>query len=135
MKDLNITNPHGSSGAVQFTVSPTPVSGIQLLGQRVLIILLTNVSEELRDLEGSTFNNIFSSGSYGDDYAYMMLYSAIYRTMEVLKADTTEYPDSETLMDIDVTEVQATGDTVEFTITVYNKEGESTQVASQAGGF
>jgi hypothetical protein len=135
VRDLNITNVTGSDGAVPFMVDPTPVSGIKLLGQRVLIILLTNVSEELRALEGSTFNNIFSSGSYDDDYAYMMLYSAIYRTIEVIKADTTEYPASETLRDIDVTAVTTAGDTVYFTITVYNKEGESTQVATQAGGL
>ena len=133
MIDLDVIG--SSTGVAPMTLSGDPVSGIRLLGQRVLILLLSNVSELLRDDEGSTLINALGSGTYDDEYTRLFLYSAIYRVLDILKADTNKYPDDETIRDINVDTVKMSGDVLDFTISVTSMSGDNTAVTAQTGAI
>lgn len=133
MIDLDVVG--SNTGALSMAVSGKPISGVHLLGQRVLLILLSDISEMLREDEGATFINAIGSGTYDDEYTRLFLYSAIYRVLDVLKADPNVYPDDETIQDITVDTVKMSGDVLDFTITVTSMAGNTTAVTTQTGAI
>lgn len=133
MIDINITNNKGHE--VPFDIQGNTTSGISLLAQRILVVLLSQISDYLRDSEGSTLINGIGSGVADSGYASLLLLSALKQVESIIKMDTTSLDPHEILDTIKIHKVEALGDHIDFTIVVYNKAGDTQELTSTIGGW
>ena len=131
MIDLNVLG--SGNNELPMTISSVPISGVQLLGQRILIILLSSVSEILREQEGSTFINAIGSGVYDTEYTSLLINSAVYKVIDIIDNDHEKYPDDETLRDIKVSDIKYTDGVVTFTLSVTSTAGNTTDIHAGTG--
>lgn len=132
MRDIDILNVNLADTKAGLTVSGNTVTGIKLLAQRVLVILLTDMTETLRSREGAEIYDILVSYQNSTDYASLLLISAISTVKSILFADTG-LPDAESLRDIVIQDVHTTNGTVEFSIEITNKAGDSDIISYSPG--
>lgn len=133
MIDLDILNTQNSKTPAEMVISGSKLSGIAALAQRVLVVLLTRVDEDLRNNEGTSIRRDGLYSSSGTDYIALLLGSALFDVVNIIKDDTDSDDPSERLKTACVSSVDASGDGVIFTIDVYNEAGESTSVPASSG--
>ena len=130
--DIAITNPTEKMDEAVMSLTGKTLSGVRLLGQRVLIALLTNISGVLRRNEGSTLSNTLGSIQVVESLVRMAIGTAVSSIQTDLHEDDEMYSDEDILGDIyidDVT-VESTGRII-FTISVTNRAGESETVSGE----
>lgn len=133
MVDIDILNTDNKSKLATMTVSGHRITGIRALAQRVMITLLTRVDDELRSDEGTSLRRDGLYVTSGKDYMSLVLSSALFDVVSIIKSDTDSDDPSEQLKDALVSDVSVTDDGAVFTIDVYNNMGDVISVPSSAG--
>lgn len=131
MIDLDILNT--TDNKVYFSPSGNKLSGVEALAQRVLIVLLTRVSDVLREHEGTRLPSIGSSMQFGVDYMSLILSSAIFDACSVIRKDTDTTDPREQLNDVRIANISIDNDLVVFTIDVYNNAGDVSTLSASSG--
>ena len=130
--DIAFTKPDSSMKEIPLELTGGVLKGIELLGQRVILALCTNISGVLRGSEGSTLGNTLGSVLVTEDSAYMALGTAISVISESLREDEDRYDDSEKLGSIIIDSVSIDTDRLVFTITVTNALGGTVSTSGEA---
>lgn len=131
MRDLDILNVSRSTGKASFGLGEGYVTGIRLLAQRVIVILLTNYNETLRQNEGTSFVSNMRSGQISLAYVGLLMTSAMASTIEVLSGSVDDNAtDEERIADLRIQNIELDGDRILFDLYVSNKAGESTTISS-----
>ena len=129
MKDFNLLGV-SDTGKVVLTPSPQTVQGIQLLAQRVLVVLLTEYSGILRAYEGTSLITNIGSSNVISGHVSLLLSSAIASATDILKKDSYSNDPEELLDNIKLYNVTVDGDGVSFSIIVTSKAGDATTVTT-----
>lgn len=131
MRDLDILNVSRSTGKASFGLGEGYVTGIRLLAQRVIVILLTNYNETLRQSEGTSFVSNMRSGQISLAYVGLLMTSAMASTIEILSGSVDDNAtDEERIADLRIQNIELDGDRILFDLYVSNKAGESTTISS-----
>jgi hypothetical protein len=131
MRDLDILNVSRSTGKASFGLGEGYVTGIRLLAQRVIVILLTNYNETLRQSEGTSFVSNMRSGQISLAYVGLLMTSAMASTIEILSGSADDNAtDEERIADLRIQNIELDGDRILFDLYVSNKAGESTTISS-----
>lgn len=123
MSDLQVFRDNGD---ISFTGKP--LTGAALLSQRLLIILLTNVDELLREQEGTLIPSLFYDGAngYEDSTIQNLLAIATAKTVEYYNDTLTEdTPDTERIASYVVDHFSRVLDTIEIAMTLTTAAGET----------
>ena len=123
MSDLQVFK---DNGEVAFTGEC--LTGAAQLSQRLLIILLTNVDEVLREQEGTILPSLFYDGvnGYDDDSIQNLLSIAIAKTVEYYNDFITEdTPDKERIASYTLDNFSRVLDSVEISMTLTTAAGET----------
>lgn len=121
--DLAVRYP-GTGG---FFIDGHLVSGIELLAQKVLIVLLTPQNGPCRLEEGTIFSEIMNNGpgGYDDVTLFNLMNISLSDVSAILKAEeTADMSDDERLASLSLEKVQRMGDTITFDIAVVSVSGE-----------
>ena len=129
--DIAFTKPDDSMKEIPLELTGGVLRGVELLGQRVILALCTNISGVLRGSEGSTLGNTLGSVLVTEDSAYMALGTAISVISEALREDEDRYDDSEKLGSIIIDSVSIDTDRLVFTITVTNALGGTVSTSGE----
>ena len=132
MKDIDILNIDNTSNKAGLSISGNTVTGIRLLAQRVLLILLTDISGTLRTGEGTDLSDILMTQQSSTDHVSLLLISAISTAKSILYSEVPEEA-SEALQDIIIQDVNTENGTIEFSIVVTNRLGHSDTIAYTTG--
>lgn len=133
MMDLDVLCVTGPDTPAAMSISGKRLSGITSLAQRVVIVLMTRVDELLRQNEGTSIRRDGLYSNSGDDYLSLLLGSALFDVVNIIRGDTESTDPSEILKDACVSSVGTSDDGVSFTINVYNEAGESIEVPANTG--
>ena len=128
MKDLDLFI---NNNKVSPYITGNTIEGLEVLAQRVIVVLNTRLSEPLRDQEGCSFMSLFGSSQADNTYVYLMISSVI---SELLSVMTDNNPDDFSLHSIDASDIGVNGDTVTLTLTVTSKSGSTYSTETTIGG-
>ena len=132
MKDIDILNVNTDTNRAGMAITGDKVSGIRLLAQRVLVILLTDMQGLLRSSEGSEALGVLTTYTSNATYASLLLTSAVSTVSSILISDADDPPE-EALHSISVQDVTIDGGSINFTLLITNKAGESEIIESNTG--
>lgn len=130
MRDLDLFI---SNNKVIPHVSGNTIDGLELLAQRVIVVLNTRISEPLRDAEGCSFMSLFGSSQADISYIYLMLSSVIPEILNAMDDPEDEYGDY-SVHSIDISGVTVDNDTITFNLTVTSKSGSTYTTEASLGG-
>lgn len=131
MRDLDILSIATGTNKASMDVTGHTVSGIRLLAQRIIVILMTNYNDILRSQEGTSFMDNVGSGQVSLSYAGLLMTSAIASTIDALNESADENaPDEERIADLRIQNMSLDGDRITFDLYVENKANESTTISS-----
>lgn len=133
MMDIGIVMNRGTNSPIEFDLSGEKVSGIELLAQRVLVILLTNVNEVLRSSEGSSFIRTYGNTQSSSEFVSLIFASALSDVINIIKKDNSSDDPSEILADATATVISVSEGSVQFNLNVYSASGEVSQILTSAG--
>lgn len=128
MKDLDLFI---NNNKVSPYITGNTIEGLEVLAQRVIVVLNTRLSEPLRDQEGCSFMSLFGSSQADNTYVYLMISSVISELLSVMADDN---PDDFSLHSIDASDIGVNGDTVTLTLTVTSKSGSTYSTETTIGG-
>ena len=134
MKDIDILNIDKSTSKADMTLTGDKVSGIRMLAQRILVVLLTDMQGLLRSSEGSEAFGVLTSYTGNATYASLLLTSSISTVSSVLMSDT-QGPSEERLQSIVVQDVSTNDGSINFTLLITNAAGESEIISSNIGAI
>ena len=132
MIDLDILNIDSNNKAL-CSISGDKVSGVRLLAQRVMVILLTSMSGLLRSSEGSDFIQEDMAPNTQIDRISMAVSSALASVKHVIGMDNGVYPLSEQLEDIRIHNIYGESGSIVIELIVYSKDGSSSIVSIPTG--
>lgn len=132
MNDIDILNVNKDTNKAFLTVSGYKISGVKLLAQRVLLLLLTDMRESLRSAEGTEAPELLVSYSGSINHASMLIASAVSTVKNILIAEVHDDP-SEALYDISIQDVNTDTGSINFTLLVTSMSGESDTISSNTG--
>lgn len=130
MRDLDLFT---NTDKVSPFISGGAIDGLEVLAQRVIVILQTRMNEPLRESEGCSFMSLFGSSQVDSTYVYLMLSSVISELVAVMSNDT-DVSDEYRLHSIDVSDIEVNGDTITFGLTVISKSGSTYTTTTTIGG-
>lgn len=133
MMDIGIVMNRGTNSPIEFDLSGKKISGIELLAQRVLVILLTNVNEVLRSSEGSSFIRTYGNTQSSSEFVSLIFASALSDVINIIKKDNSSDDPSEVLADATATVISVSEGSVQFNLNVYSASGEVSQISTSAG--
>lgn len=133
MRDIDILNINNTTSMASLSVAGSVVSGIRLMAQRAIIIILTDINGMLRSSEGTEASDIIQAYQNNTNYASLLLTSAISTAMRVLSADSST-DNSDRIKDISIQSINTDNGDLNFTLLVQNASGESYAVSSNNTG-
>lgn len=131
MRDIDILSIQDDTSAA-LTVGSPSISGIRLLAQRVLVILLTNMNELLRAGEGTESGAFIGIDHSSSDYLRLLITSSVDSVKRILLQETGNTPD-ESLKSINIGDIEISSGNADFTIVVSNKSGDTESITANTG--
>jgi hypothetical protein len=122
-----------NKGEVVAGTTGNTISGVEVLSQRVLVVLNTKASEPLRSQEGCSLVDMLGNSHTDSTYVYMILSSVVSEIMESMTYG--EQSEDNELSNISVSNVSINGDTVKFELTVVSKSGQTYTTDATIGGY
>ena len=114
------------------SITGNTIDGIEVLAQRVTVVLQTRVSDVLREQEGCSFMAMFGASQADATYVYLMLSSVASEVVSVMSSDND---DEYGLHSIDVSNITVEGDVVTFDLNVTSKAGNTYTTKTTIGGI
>lgn len=136
MIDLQIIKAHKPDTPAIVDITGDKVSGISLLAQRVVIVLLTDISDLLRSMEGSSLVSSIGNSQSSLSYVSLLVTSALADVSEAIRRDPGEASsDDEILSELSIYDISENDGDIIVTLNVLSKSGESMLTKTNIGSL